>query len=71
MTMLEGLKKIKTWEWILLFILLAVIFLFRFKYEHLGGEYFMRVNRITGGAKIYKCDIYCGKVVDHKKSVEK
>jgi len=48
--------------WILLLILLATIFMFRFKYI-VTGRRLIRVNRITGEAKLYEYDRDSGKYV--------
>lgn len=62
------MRKLKTWEWFLLVIFLAFIFLFRFRYElSLDYNYIVRINRITGAAKIYKYDLSSGKYIHYKK----
>jgi len=68
MSIINGLRKLKSWEWILLFIFLVMVFLFRFKYvtgTEIGG--FLRINRITGIAKLYMWDRSFGKFEPQKK----
>lgn len=63
MSIINGLRRAKAWEWILIFIFLATIFLFRFKYMMMGANLagLVRINRITGIAKVYVWDEDSGK----------
>lgn len=64
----------KIWHWILLSIFLVMVFLFRFKYMTVGTAGFLRINRITGIAKVYKWNYSLGKYElyksKHKSSVD-
>ena len=61
MSIINGLRRLKSWEWILLFIFLVTIFLFRFKYVVADAQGLIRINRITGTAKVYEWDRRLGK----------
>lgn len=58
-------------KWIIIFvsvIILLMLFLCRFKYfTSIDGRFFVRINRITGIAKLYKFEINSGELIDIKR----